>query len=321
MRLRLPILLLTLLLISRPAIVEADATEPRVRAAVQLFLDGQLEEALAVLNWKGAQPSPESELLTGLIYSYGGKEFREETRERLLRAAGQGSAAAMYWLGVLSFERGCAACLDEAERWLEQPAGAGDREARKVLIAIHYWQGQFSTADETEAEALIARSRDIAAVHAAVILARWLRQQPGREGRAWELYRWAAEQGEAEAHYALYTRFRESDPEAAAINLGMAALQGHGAAHSIQLEPAAEEAARERLAKIAADRETLLGRAAAWCGRNGAEHYPNCQTLALTHDEQCGLPQLAMQALRLGGFEESPLYSDCRWSLLREQFS
>ena len=51
--------------------------------------------------------------------------------------------------------------------------------------------------DETEAEALIARSRDIAAVHAAVILARWLRQQPGREGRAWELYRWAAEQGEA----------------------------------------------------------------------------------------------------------------------------
>ena len=321
MRLRLPILLLTLLLISRPAIVEADASEPRVRAAVQLFLDGQLEEALAGLTWKGAQPSPEGELLTGLIYSYGGEEFREEARERLLRAAGEGSAAAMYWLGALSFEKGCAACLDEAERWLQQPARAGDRDARKVLMAIHYWQGRFSTTDETEAEALIATGRDIAAVHAAVVLGRWLQQQPGREDRAWELYRWAAEQGDAEALYALYARLQDSDPKEAAVYLAMAALQGLGAAASIRLDPASEETAREWLARIAADRETPLGRAALWCARNGAEHYPNCLTLAATHDEQCGLPPLAMHALGLINFEDSLIYSNCRWSLLREQFS
>jgi hypothetical protein len=289
--------------------------------AAGLFEEGLTKAALSELDAPVLQHSAEASLLRGVIAFYEPDSKAEEAQRWLEPAAEGGAPGADTLFGFLLLQKGCTSYAKKAAHWFEHAlARRADRNARLGLAIALTRQRYAPHLLRAQVDALLTEDgRDT--VRLAALTLRGSLDEGQYTATAYTEE--AANQGFAYAQYRLATRYLPYGHQAQ-LWLAMAALQGdHNAVGRLGIspDPSIMREAEQQLLALAADPQTELGKAAAWCaGRfiQDPSREKTCRLKALESRMGCELPATVIETLGMHELEHSEAYDRCRTKALND---
>jgi hypothetical protein len=233
--------------------------------AAGLFEEGLTKASLSELDSPVLRRSAEASLLRGVIAIYDPDSEAEEAQRWLEQAAEGGAPGADTLFGFLLLQKACKACAKKAAHWFEHAlARRADRNARLGLAVALTQQRYAPHLIRAQLDALLTEdARDTIRLEALTFRGSLNEGQDTAAAFTEE----AANQGFAYAQYRLATRYLPYGHQAQ-LWLAMSALQGdHDAVGRLGIspDPSLMREAEQQLLALAADSQTELGKAAAWC--------------------------------------------------------
>lgn len=193
-------------LLEEAAYLGSAAAQTDLAKALALGIGTAKDEGKALywLRLAAAQGDNASALSAGRMYrdGLGTLQNEREAQKWLEQAARAGIPAAQFELAELLRRRDISLRdIPGARRWMREAAFSGIVEAQ-LRIGIASWSGAGGAVDQREAVRWLCRAAEGGSIKAASMLAGFLMTGNGLPlslPRAWTLFRWAAERGDAGA--------------------------------------------------------------------------------------------------------------------------